>query len=53
MVGGKQYEVTVHMKSPTVWIATGEYMGKTVSVKGQSEDTALTRWREVAVYRGN
>jgi hypothetical protein len=47
------YEITVYQKSKVVWIAVGEYMGERLETKGNSEGTALERWREAARYKGN
>jgi hypothetical protein len=47
------YEVSVHQKSKTVWIAVGDYEGQRIETKGQSETQALASWREAARYRGN
>jgi hypothetical protein len=52
-VWDKPHRVTVYQTSKTVWIASGEYMGKTVQAKGRSEGTAIAAWREAARYRGN
>lgn len=53
VVWGKPQEVTVSMKSKTVWIAVGDYMGKRVETKGASEGAAVKRWKEAAEYSGN
>ena len=45
--------VSVYRKSKTVWIAVGDYVGKHIEVRGQSEGAALNRWREAAEYKGN
>jgi hypothetical protein len=45
--------VRTHQKSPSVWIAVGEYMGEEHESKGRSEMTAVARWREWATYKGN
>jgi len=52
-VWNEVHEVSVHQKSKTVWIATGEYMGAHIEAKGTSESSALAHWREAARYRGN
>lgn len=52
-VWGKKYEITVHQKSKSVWIARGEYMGEQIETKDSSESTAIKRWKEAATYRGN
>jgi hypothetical protein len=52
-VWGKTYEVSVHQKSKTVWIASGDYEGQYIQTQGRSETQALGSWREAARYRGN
>jgi hypothetical protein len=52
-VWGKQHAVEVYQKSKAVWVATGDYMGKTIRTQDRSEGSALQRWREAAEYRGN
>lgn len=52
-VYNRTYQVAVYQKSKTVWIAVGEYEGARIEVKGRSEGTALSQWREAARYRGN
>lgn len=53
VVWGKPYEISVYQRSKSVWIATGDYMGQTLEVKGASETTAARRWQEAATYKGN
>ena len=53
MVWGKLYEITVHHKSKSVWIARGEYMGHAIEVKSSSSSAAAKAWSEAARYRGN
>jgi hypothetical protein len=53
VVWDQPYEVSVHQKSKAVWIARGEYMGKTIETKGETQGAAVLRWREAARYRGN
>ena len=52
-VWDKPYEITVHQKSKSVWIAVGEYMGERIEAKGSSESAAVKHWREAARYKGN
>lgn len=52
-VWGRRYIVTVHMKSPSVWVASGEYMGQMLTTKDRSANAAIMRWREAAKYKGN
>ena len=52
-VWNRPYEVSVHQKSKTVWIAVGDYHGERVETKGRTETQAVAAWREAARYRGN
>jgi hypothetical protein len=52
-VWDKPYEITVYQKSRTVWVAVGEYMGKTIEAKGSSQRSAAMHWKEAARYLGN
>jgi hypothetical protein len=52
-VWGHRYPVSVYQKSKSVWVASGEYMGESISVQDRSAGTALKRWREAATYKGN
>lgn len=49
----RPYQISVHQKSKTVWVAVGEYMGKTISVQDRTKGAAAKRWKEAARYRGN
>ncbi len=49
----QQIEITVYQRSKSVWIAVGQYMGKTIEVQGRSEGSATGLWRDAARYRGN
>jgi hypothetical protein len=51
-VWGKPYRVITHQKTETVWVAVGEYMGKSIEGKDRSEATAIKRWKEQAHSRG-
>ena len=53
LVWGKEYEIIVHQKSKTVWIAVGEYMGNRIEAKGSSPSSAAAHWSEAARYKGN
>jgi hypothetical protein len=53
IVWGKPYDVEVHKKSKSVWVAHGEYMGEHHSTQDRSAATAAARWREWAQYKGN
>lgn len=52
-VRDRPYEVSVHQKSKTVWIAVGEYEGHRIETEGRTESQAIASWREAARYRGN
>lgn len=53
IVWDKPYDVSVHQRSKSVWVASGDYLGKPVSVTDRTRTSALKRWREAAQYRGN
>jgi hypothetical protein len=52
-ISDKPNTVSVYRKSKTVWIARGDYVGKHIQARDQSESAALTRWRNAAEYKGN
>jgi hypothetical protein len=52
-VWDKPYEIIVEQKSKSVWIASGEYMGNYLQVKGSSSSAAAKHWAEAARYKGN
>ena len=45
-------DVHLYRKSKSVWIAVGQYMGRTIEVKGRTTSEALASWREAARDRG-
>jgi hypothetical protein len=47
-VWGRPCVVQVDQRSTTVWVATGEYMGKTISVKDRTASSAVRLWVETA-----
>jgi hypothetical protein len=51
-VRGRTVEIEVNRKpgTKTVWIATGEYLGKRYESQGHRENDAVNRWREQARY---
>lgn len=49
-VWGTKVEITVYQKSKTVWIATGEYLGKHHEVKRSTRGAAAKAWAEAARY---
>lgn len=52
-VWGKPYEITVHKKSKSVWIAVGDYMDETLEVQDRSRSSAVKAWCDAAKYKGN
>jgi hypothetical protein len=52
-VWDKPYEITVYQKSKTVWIAVGDYVGRSVETKRSSASAAAKAWQEAARYWGN
>jgi hypothetical protein len=53
VVHSEPYFINVDQRAKTIWIAVGDYMGKTIRVQDRSEGAAVKRWREAAEYRGN
>jgi len=53
IVWGKPWEISVHQKSKTVWIARGVYMEEWIETRGSSRSAAAAHWREAARYKGN
>ena len=53
IVWGEQYELTVHQKSKSVWIARGDFDGELLEGKGHSPSAAAGSWREQARYKSN
>jgi hypothetical protein len=52
-VWDEPHDIAVYRKSKSVWVATGDYMGKLIVVQDKSASTAAKRWREAAEYKGN
>jgi hypothetical protein len=52
-VWNKPCKITVYRKYKTVWVASGDYMGESISVKGQTEGAAVKLWIDAATYKGN
>jgi hypothetical protein len=46
-------EIEVYKKSKTVWIATGEYLGKRHEVKRSTSGAAAKGWADAAKYHSN
>jgi len=49
----KTYTVTVEQKSQGVWMAVGDYMGKSIRVVDRTRGAALKSWCRAASYKGN
>jgi hypothetical protein len=52
-VWDKTYKVSVQQKSKSVWVATGDYMGKRLECEGSSANSAPSAWRKAAGYQGS
>lgn len=50
---GEDVVVTVTQTKKTVWVASGEFEGSSVEVKGSSARSALAHWRNVALRQGD
>ena len=50
-VWGRECELDVNQKSPSVWIATGEHLGKFIMVENRSATSAAAKWKEAARYQ--
>jgi hypothetical protein len=53
VVWGKQVEVEVYRRSKTVWIARGEYNGKSYESKASTPGAAAKAWADEAQYQNN
>ena len=47
-VWDEPHVVSVYREHQGVWVAVGDYEGKSISVQDRSEGAALKRWRESA-----
>ena len=52
MVWRRPHTITVYKKSKSVWVASGEYLGKHIEVKGRTLKAAERSWVSAATYRG-
>jgi hypothetical protein len=52
VVWGQEIELSLNQRSPSVWVASGSYMGETHQTTGQSPGSAAARWREWAHTKG-
>jgi hypothetical protein len=41
-------DVQLYQKSKSVWIAVGQYLGRTIEVQARTTSQALASWREAA-----
>jgi hypothetical protein len=46
------HTIMVYQKSKAVWLAVGDYMGRSIEVKAHNESSAVKRWIEAARSRG-
>jgi hypothetical protein len=53
IVWDKHYKISISQKSKTVWIARGDYMGKSIETKSSSANSAAKLWQDAARYSGN
>lgn len=50
-VWGVPYMVTLHQRSKSVWVVTGNYMAGSIETQDRTPGAALTRWKEAATIR--
>jgi hypothetical protein len=48
IVWSESCSIDVCRKHKTVWVASGDYKGATITVQVQTEEAAIKRWREAA-----
>jgi hypothetical protein len=48
IVWSESCTIDVCKKHKTVWVASGDYRGATITVQVQTEEAAIKRWREAA-----
>jgi hypothetical protein len=46
-------EIDVEQHSKSVWVASGDYLGKSYQTKDRTASTAAKRWAEAARYHSN
>lgn len=51
MVWDQACLVTLSRRSPSAWVAVGDYMGQRIETTDRSVSSALKRWREAAQQR--
>lgn len=52
VVWGRTIRVTVEQRLKTVWVVSGDYLGKSIVTEDRTEGAALRRWKEAAASRG-
>jgi hypothetical protein len=52
-VSGKVQEVTVWQRSKSLYVASGQYLNRSVEVTGPSDGQAIKAWIEAARLPGN
>lgn len=52
-LAGEEVIVTVTQTKKTVWVASGDFEGSAVQVKGTSAKNALDHWRNVALRQAD
>ena len=45
---GSPHQINVQRKWKTVWIASGDYAGRRIEVKGRSEAAVVAAWQRAA-----
>jgi hypothetical protein len=53
IVWSESCTIDVCRKHKTVWVASGDYKGATITVQVQTEGAAIKRWREAAQHLDN
>ena len=53
VVWGERVDVEVYRRSKTVWIARGEYNGKSYEGKASTRGSAAKAWADAARYHSN
>lgn len=51
--GEEPVEITVVQKSKSLWVASGQYIGKSITVQGRTANNAAALWKDAAHYRSN
>jgi len=48
IIEGKLCTVVAYQRSKTVWIASGDYLGQRIEMRGSSANSAVKRWADAA-----